>query len=150
MQNPRAAQSADKVFGRILSARVEAWQRAVPKLLAPAEQEAWKSHRMFLIGGGSTLPPLCHYLDSHSVSGEHYRKYEQVALEQPDDLYLEPAIRVSPEHMPFLSVAHGLSQPTLAIPEVDLPSDVRPMEYARPEPKKYKRWQEEPDDWRTC
>lgn len=150
MKNPRAAQSADKVFGRIMSARLEAWERAVPKLLAPAEQEAWKNHGIFIIGGGSTLPPLCHYLDSHSVSGEHYRKYEQVALEQPDDLYLGPAIRVSSEHMPFLSVAHGLSYPALAIPEVDLPRDVKPMNYARPEPKRYKRWQEEPDDWRTC
>jgi hypothetical protein len=150
MQDPRAAQSAAKVFARVLAARLEAWQRAVPKLLAPAEQEAWRNHKVFIIGGGSTLKPLCSYLDSHSVSGDHHWKYEQVALEQPDDLYLGPAIRVLPEHMPFVSVAHGLSYPALAIPEVDLPRDVQPMKYATPEPKRYKRWQEEPDDWRTC
>ena len=150
MQDPRVAQSTASVFDRILSARREAWNRAAPKLLAPAEQAAWRHHKVFIIGGGSTLKPLCGYLSSHAVSSDGYLKYEQVALERPDDLYLGPATRVSPEHMPFLSVAHGLSYPALAIPEVDLPRDVRPMEHARPEPKKYKPWQEEPDDWRTC
>lgn len=127
------------------SAYSEAWRRALPKLSAPAEQSAWTNHSIFFIGGGSLVSTVTDYLQGRTLQGggAHVR----VDLQRPDDLYVKD-LRVSPVDMAFLAVAHGLSNPLIAIPVVDAPHEVAQMDYQRPATRKTKRWQDDRDGWR--
>jgi len=131
----------------IHSAYSEAWRRALPKLSAPAEQSAWTDHSIFFIGGGSLVPAVTEYLRKSPLRGG-CAPHKCVDLQRPDDLYAKQNLRVSPADMAFLAVAHGLSNPRIAIPVADAPREVPPMSHQPPTARKAKRWQDDQDAWR--
>jgi hypothetical protein len=89
-----------------------------------AELTAWRGHRVFVIGGGSLVPAL---VDRVKVHPGQRLPLELAILEQPTDLIRADNKRVSRDELPFITVAYGLSNIGLSIPEAFTPDDVPPM-----------------------
>jgi len=89
-----------------------------------AELQAWRGHRVFVIGGGSLLPLL---VETVRVHPGRQTPLQLATLEQPTDLILADNKRVTGDELPFITVAYGLSNIGLSIPEALTPDEVPPM-----------------------
>lgn len=140
LQNQRITRAIRSVIDSIQSAYYVAWQRALPKLNSAAELHAWRDHRIFLIGGGSRVTLLKEYLRRSPISES--LRHPSVELLHPADLRMLDGTSVPASELPFLMVAHGLSNPALSIPPAEQPSAVKPMETRELAPKRQK-WDKE-------
>ena len=89
-----------------------------------AEREAWSEHKIFVIGGGSLVPLLVDSVRRHPGRGTPLRL---ATLEQPPDLVRLDGRRITPDELPFITVAYGLSNIGLSIPEAFTPDQVPAM-----------------------
>ena len=89
-----------------------------------AELTAWSDHRVFVIGGGSLIPTLVESSRRHPGRGI---PLHLAALEQPADLMRADNRKVTVDDLPFVTVAYGLSNIGLSIPEALTPDEVPPM-----------------------
>jgi hypothetical protein len=90
-----------------------------------AELISWRDVKLFVIGGGSLIPMIVEGFRVHP-SGVN-PMLEVVALESPPDLIRPDAAKLSQDELPFVTVAYGLSNIGLSIPEVFTPDQVPPM-----------------------
>jgi hypothetical protein len=89
-----------------------------------AERQAWQEHKIFVIGGGSLVPLL---VETVRVHPGRQTLLQLATLEQPTDLVRADNKRVTGDELPFITVAYGLSNIGLSIPEAFTPDEVPPM-----------------------
>jgi hypothetical protein len=111
------------VLDGITGALREAWREHRRKNGAwPAEMNAWRQARVFIIGGGSLVVPVRREVARYPM--DPMRSLEIMDIECPVDLDLVGARPVPPSDLPFLLVAYGLSHVGLAIPMAETPDQV--------------------------
>ena len=89
-----------------------------------AELTAWRTHKVFVIGGGSLVSAL---VEANRVHPGLRTLMELAHLESPADLAHINNTRVSKNELPFVAVAYGLSNIGLSIPEAATPDQIPPM-----------------------
>lgn len=89
-----------------------------------AELTAWHQHRIFVIGGGSLVSAL---VDAVRVHPGTHDTLTLAALEQPSDLVRADNSSLKEAELPFVTVAYGLSNIGLSIPEALTPDQIPPM-----------------------
>ena len=121
----RAREALPLVQGQIYEAYRKAWIETYRKINEyVAELTAWRDHKVFVIGGGSLIPALvesCRLHPGRSVV------LDLAVLEQPADLMRTDNKKVTIGELPFVTVAYGLSNIGLSIPEALTPDEVPPM-----------------------
>jgi hypothetical protein len=104
----------------------QAWKHGYSKIMgSPYEVKAWEQANVFIIGGGSLVGPLRTFLSNHP-NGQNIT-IPQRQLEVPFDLYLENGMTISASLLPFITVAYGLSNIGLAVPEAETPDSIPPV-----------------------
>jgi hypothetical protein len=110
---------------QIYEAYRKAWIEAYRKISEyPAELRAWREHKVFVIGGGSLVPLL---VETVRVHPGRQTPLQLATLEQPTDLMRSDNRRITSDELPFITVAYGLSNIGLSIPEAFTPDEVPPM-----------------------
>jgi len=123
--NGKARGATIPVREEIYEAYRKAWIETHRKINKyPAELAAWANHRVFVIGGGSLLPILVDTVRVHPGRGD---KVQLAVLEQPPDLTRADGQKVKTAELPLVTVAYGLSNIGLSIPEALTPDQVPPM-----------------------
>ena len=121
----RARGALIPVQAQIYEAYRKAWIETYRKINEyVAELTAWKDHRVFVIGGGSLIPALVESCRLHPGRGV---LLELAVLEQPPDLVRADNKKVTIGELPFVTVAYGLSNIGLSVPEALTPDEVPPM-----------------------
>jgi hypothetical protein len=129
---PDARAAVSGTFKDIHAAYRKAWQIAYPKLHAwLSEIKAWREHRLFILGGGSSIHSLQEAIRRHPMPDEH-GFVRTVNLGHPDDLQMMDGTPVQPDDLPYVTVAYGLSNIGLAIPEAETPDQIPDLPPARP------------------
>lgn len=90
-----------------------------------AERQAWGAHKIFMIGGGSLVPIIADSLRVHPAGGN--LTIQLMELEPPPDLKRADNRAITAAQLPFASVAYGLANIGLSIPEALTPNQVDPM-----------------------
>jgi len=90
-----------------------------------AEVQSWRDVKLFVIGGGSLIPTIAEAFKVHPAGVNPM--LQLVVLEQPPELVRADAAKVSKDELPFVTVAYGLSNIGLSIPEALTPDQVPPM-----------------------
>ncbi len=117
------------VRNQIYDAYRKAWIQTYRKIENyPAEITAWREHRIFTIGGGSLVRALVDPMRTHPSGANPH--IQPTFLEPPPDLARTDGKKIHKDDLPFISVAYGLSNIGLSIPEAFTPDEVPPM----PEP----------------
>lgn len=120
-----ATSAVSSDLDKINEAYRHAWKRAFPKLQgSPHELKCWDNHRIFVIGGGSLVKAIRERVCSHPFQ---QNRLEIQHLEHADDLQMPNGSKIPRENLPFLTVAYGLSNIGLAIPEVETPDEIPPL-----------------------
>lgn len=123
--NAKARGALIPVKEQIYEAYRKAWIETYRKISGyTAELNAWREHKIFVIGGGSLIPPLVETVRLHP--GRH-TPLELASLEHPTDLVRSDEKRITGDELPFITVAYGLSNIGLSIPEAFTPDQVPPM-----------------------
>jgi hypothetical protein len=125
-------QSSAKARGALIPVREEiyeayrkAWIETHHKIKQyVAELQAWSQHKVFVIGGGSLIPIL---VETVRVHPGRQLPLQVATLEHPTDLSRSDKRRITGEELPFITVAYGLSNIGLSIPEALTPDQVPPM-----------------------
>ena len=127
--NPKARTAVVAVRNQIYDAYRKAWIQTYGKIqdYAP-ERTAWQDHRMFTIGGGSLVGELVHPMLVHPSGANPH--IQPAFLELPPDLIRADGKKIHKDELRFITVAYGLSNIGLSIPEAFTPDEVPPM----PEP----------------
>jgi hypothetical protein len=127
LSGSKAAQSAvAPVREEIYLAYKKAWIETFRKIEGyQAERNAWKGHKIFMIGGGSLVPLLADPLRTHPASSD--LRVDLARLEPPPDLTRTDGRQVTSEQLPFAAVAYGLANIGLSIPEALTPAHVDAM-----------------------
>jgi hypothetical protein len=109
----------------VLASRVS-WKKLQRKLGGYVGRDRdWRKCRVFLIGGGSCTSKVRRELPFYPFAlGVKLPIHD---LEAPPDLETMVGTAVGREELPFVQVAYGLSQLSLAIPEVDTPNQVEAL-----------------------
>jgi hypothetical protein len=89
-----------------------------------AERKAWDNHKIFAIGGGSLVSSV---VDTARIHPGLNKRLELATLEPPEDLLRTDRTKVPKNELPFVTVAYGLSNIGLSIPEVFNPDQIPPM-----------------------
>ena len=110
------------VLEGIREAYMMAWRRAAPKLHHP-ERERFRTHQIFVTGGGSLVPEVTQVLREHP---EGFGALRLRHLESPNDLWASHDQRISSADVPFLAAAYGLSFDALELPPADTPDMIEP------------------------
>lgn len=122
----RARAAVVPVCGQIYDAYRRAWIETYHKIKAyPAELSAWQDHRIFVIGGGSLVRAISEAVRVHPSGANP--KLHFVHLERPPDIVRADGHDVAGAELPFVTVAYGLSNIGLSIPEALTPTEVPPM-----------------------
>ena len=109
----------------IYDAYRKAWIETYRKINGTvAELTAWRTHKVFVIGGGSLVSTLVAANRIHPASRT---QLEVALLEPPADLAHINNSKVSKNELPFLAVAYGLSNIGLSIPEALTPDQIPPL-----------------------
>jgi len=129
LEDEAATGAVSGVLAQIYDAYKNAWKLAFPKFRVsphevPHELRSWDNHRIFVIGGGSLVPALRKAVCLHPL---RQSRLEIQQLEHADDLQMPNGSKIPREDLPFLTVAYGLSNIGLAIPEVETPDEVPPL-----------------------
>ena len=123
--NAKARGALIPVRDQIYEAYRKAWIETYRKINEyVAELKAWNEHKVFVIGGGSLVPLLVEAVRVHP--GRH-ALLQLATLEKPVDLIRSDKRMVIEEELPFITVAYGLSNIGLSIPEAFTPDEVPPM-----------------------
>jgi hypothetical protein len=127
--NPKARTAVAAVRNQIYDAYRKAWIQTYRKIQDyPAERTAWQDHRMFTIGGGSLVGELVDPMLVHPSGANPH--IQPALLELPPDLIRADGKKIHKDELRFITVAYGLSNIGLSIPEAFTPDEVPPM----PEP----------------
>jgi hypothetical protein len=110
----------DKGVLAVAAAHVETHQ----KIKGYPELQAWRAHKVFVIGGGSLVPLL---VEKVRVHAGRQTPLQVATLEQPPDLVRSDNRRITGDDLPFITVAYGLSNIGLSIPEAFTPDQVPSM-----------------------
>jgi hypothetical protein len=125
-RNSAARDAIEPVREEIYQAYRRAWGQTLQKMgNYQAEHKAWGAHKIFMIGGGSLVPIVADPLRIHPAGGN--RRIQLVELEPPPDLKRADNRAITAEQLPFASVAYGLANIGLSIPEALTPDQVDPM-----------------------
>jgi len=89
-----------------------------------AELSAWRDHQVFVIGGGSLVSSL---VETARVHPGTRQPLQRAVLEQPADLLRADNTKIAKNDLPFVTVAYGLSNIGLSIPEAFTPDQIPPM-----------------------
>jgi hypothetical protein len=89
-----------------------------------AELTAWRTHKVFVIGGGSLVSTL---VEANRVHPGSHAPLDLALLEAPAELKHIDNTRVSKNELPFVAVAYGLSNIGLSIPEAFTPDQIPPL-----------------------
>ena len=109
----------------IYEAYRKAWIETYQKINETvAELSAWRTHRVFVIGGGSLVSIL---VETNRVHPGLRTPLELALLESPTDLGHIDNTKVSKNELPFVAVAYGLSNIGLSIPEAFTPDQIPPL-----------------------
>jgi hypothetical protein len=128
-RNPKASTAVVEVRNQVYDAYRKAWIQAYHKIQDySAEMTAWRDHRMFTIGGGSLVRALVDPMHVHPSGANPH--IQPAFLEPPPDLIRADGKKIHKDELPFITVAYGLSNIGLSIPEAFTPDEVPPM----PEP----------------
>jgi len=93
-----------------------AWRQACPRLSLP-EKQRFRTHDVFVIGGGSLIPELTAQYREHP---DHYPQLLRTrSAERPDDLVRTDGKDLLVGDLPFVSVAYGLSFDAGMVPKPD-------------------------------
>lgn len=120
----RARNALISVGEKIYEAYGRAWTETYHKIKGTAEPQAWREHKVFVIGGGSLVP---HLVEMVRVHPGRRTPLQLATLEEPTDLIRADNRRVTRDELPFITVAYGLSNIGLSIPEAFTPDQVQPM-----------------------
>lgn len=121
----RACRALSSVQEEIYEAYRKAWIKTYEKIAnSDAERKAWHGHRVFVIGGGSLVSKL---IETVTVHPGRRQPLQLAPLEQPDDLAFPDGKRVPKNELPFVTVAYGLSNIGLSIPEAFTPDQMPPL-----------------------
>lgn len=124
--NAGARAAVRPVCEQIYDAYRRAWIQTFHKIKGyPAELSAWRDHKVFVIGGGSLVRAFVEAFRVHPSGANP--KLPLVHLEQPPDVVRADGRAVSADELPFMTVAYGLSNIGLSIPEALTPDNVPPM-----------------------
>ncbi len=122
---------------RICTSYRRAWIETYHKIEKyAAELTAWGTHTVFVIGGGSLIP---HLVQTARVHPGRNVSLELAVLEEPADLVRPDNRKVSRDDLPFVTVAYGLSNIGLSIPEASRPDQIPPMPDRGPGPNRPNR-----------
>jgi hypothetical protein len=102
---------------------VLAWRPAYKKL-SWAEVDRFKTHDVFVIGGGSLVPQIAELFTAHPGGHDHDLRLRFLGV--PSDLFRTDGKPIGREDMPFLAVAYGLTFDAAEIPETLTPDEVSP------------------------
>jgi hypothetical protein len=123
--NGKARGATIPVREQIYAAYGKAWIETYHKIEKyAAELAAWADHKVFVIGGGSVLPLL---VETVRVHPGRKQKLQLAILELPADLIRSDGKKISRAELPFVTVAYGLSNIGLSIPEALTPDQVPTM-----------------------
>ena len=121
--NLNAVKAIGQVQEDIYHAYRKAWMDTEKKIRnSPAELHAWRDHRMFAIGGGSLVSHLIDPMRRHPSGANPH--VQLAPLEIPADFTRMDGSAIRGDELPFASVAYGLSNIGLSIPEVSTPREV--------------------------
>jgi hypothetical protein len=110
---------------KIYEAYRRAWIETYRKINETvAELSAWRTHRVFVIGGGSLVSTL---VETNRVHPGLRTPLELALLDSPADLAHINKTKVSKNELPFVAVAYGLSNIGLSIPEAFTPDQIPPL-----------------------
>jgi hypothetical protein len=124
-ENAKARGALIPVQEQIYEAYRRSWIETHGKIKGyVAELKAWSEHRIFVIGGGSLVPLLVETVRIHPGRRAPLRL---ATLEQPTDLVRPDDKRIGTDELPFVTVAYGLSNIGLSIPEAFTPDEIPPM-----------------------
>ncbi len=106
-ENTRVPEGLMQVSDQIYDSYREAWKETCLRVGNNGlELSSWKTHQLFVTGGGGTLPFL---VDSVRKHPEEREPLPVMALEQPYDLIRADRQKISSEELSFATVAYGLS-----------------------------------------
>ncbi len=127
LQNPAARASCDNAINGIRRAFSNAWMHGFDTYRnSRHEVQRWReAAQVFVIGGGSLVKAIREAVNEHPQ--RRYSSLPVREMECPADLDLPGFGAVPQEALPFLSVAYGLSNLGLAIPEVRTPDEIEPL-----------------------
>ncbi len=127
LQDPAAELACAEAIRGIRRAFSTAWMRGFEKYRnSMHETERWREDaQVFVIGGGSLTRAVRAGLREHPQSPS--KRLSVKEMESPPDLEFPGTQSVPKEALPFLTVAYGLSNLGLAIPEVRTPDEVDPL-----------------------
>jgi hypothetical protein len=108
-----------ETMDKIRETYLMAWRRSRPKLNL-AELETFKSHQVFVTGGGSLVPEIVEIFRRHPSGYE--RPLVVRRLESPQDLHSTDSRAIQADDLPFIAVAYGLTFDAQEVPETFTPS----------------------------
>jgi hypothetical protein len=97
---------------------VRAWRQAALKLNR-AERDSFKTHQVFVVGGGSLVPELSEVLRKHPEGYDKPLRLRSLGI--PSDFFRTDHKPISLDEIPFLVVAYGLTFDAMEIPETFTP-----------------------------
>jgi hypothetical protein len=121
-----AREAAEEAFRKIRNCPVQAWRSGYPRIMGSAlEVRAWEQADVFVIGGGSLVAPLRHFLCNHPLGLGVTMTHRQSDV--PSDLSADKGVAIPADLLPFVMVAYGLSNLGLAVPEAETPDSIPPL-----------------------
>ena len=111
----------DEIYEAYRKAWIETYRKINETV---AELSAWRTHKVFVIGGGSLVSSL---VETNRVHPGLRTTLELALLEAPADLGHINNTKVSKNELPFVAVAYGLSNIGLSIPEAFTPDQIPPL-----------------------
>jgi hypothetical protein len=111
----------DEIYEAYRKAWIETYRKINETV---AELNAWRTHKVFVIGGGSLVSSL---VETNRVHPGLRTLLQLAVLESPADLRHINNTKVSKNELPFVAVAYGLSNIGLSIPEAFTPDQIPPL-----------------------
>jgi hypothetical protein len=106
-ENAKVREALLPVREQIYDSYRKAWMEARHTIGNNAlELSCWRQHKIFVTGGGSLLPFL---VDAFRMPPDRRERLSVMKLEQPTDLVRADRREIMSEELPFITVAHGLS-----------------------------------------
>jgi len=137
LEEPGAVTACDKPINETVRIGRSPWKQLREKLgggLVGIADPEWKNCMIYLLGGGGPLRAFRERLPIYPF--DQSLRLNIGILECPSDLDFDFSSAVPIEILQFVLVAYGLSEPGLAVPFVDTPSETPPWSPPRKRPFK--------------
>ena len=143
---------SDRVISGVMRQLREAYRGMIERAFAThlqshSEREAWRRHKVFFLGGGSSVEPIVRALRVSPMLGNENTTHELGLQDGPPDILLSDKSPVPARVLPHVAVAYGLSNIAAEIPRAESPGEVPPMKQIDVSSKRFQALNDV-DEWR--